>query len=128
MTSDHHSARFGGSRSLAKERARVCHHTYPTDMAAELGWPRNVATDMPVLEIMDGSAGVVKLIPQELIERQTVEETVDVLVPQTQELQGVVKLIQQKRVQNRMLESPEETVDVSVQTQNHDVEVMKVIP
>ena len=57
-------------------------------MAAELGWPRNVATDMPVLEIMDGSAGVVKLIPQELIERQTVEETVDVLVPQTQELPG----------------------------------------
>ena len=27
-----------GSRSLAKERAHVCHHTYPTDMVAEHGW------------------------------------------------------------------------------------------
>ena len=56
-------------------------------MVAEQWLPLYVTFDgsvLPIPQSKDGSAGVVKLIPQS-IQRRTVEEMVDVPVPQIQE-------------------------------------------
>ena len=69
---------------------------------------------------------IMNLIPQDQMQDRTVERLVAELVPQIQEeLVDVIQFILRGRTSQRIVR---QTVDVSVLTQDHDVEFAKVIP